>query len=592
MDSKFQTEEEKIAEGKRLTKLPEIYAVLHPELYKNTREEEKAKLIQKFSKRQFSPADRIVPPICRTPLISFPDKRQEEKERLIKILSSCPAKFVNSADSPVTTKKLRRPKYISLSPCVPNEREAEKERLGKIFASSGIYYRKNLDQKNNSFSQRRHKENMVRSGEYSPLSSKERHPPLQTFNAQEDKPIYQPLDRKLTINNPSNFQPSEAKVERGVSTNDLYEIDENDGTSEYENSPRKRNSISTQTDPSDISNENREESLILVSSPQEKYNKHQIYHLSPREKLMSDLHGVSQCFPGISSKVSPREDTQDVKLRQAAYAKALQEQIEEKRRMEEQRRRKEKAEEELIQQKILLHQKRLEHELNEEQKKKEDWLAQRQSHEEVLRRKMLEMKYEAQELKKSERRKRRDSEMSEPVKESFYTKPPLSTLSEPCRQPKPKETERAVGGASESLLRLAPLLEADRQNVLSTYRTSPLAMPNTHHLTQKKGDMYGEQHKSLTKQRAENLLKAPLDYRITRPTSPPIPAVRTRGILHSNNSKLLDDKWQVPKEGRELHRTQAGSGRDNILTQLGAFRRQLHQEHVKLEARLQKQQSP
>lgn len=146
LGSKFENNEVKEENEKKLHKIPEIYAILHPELYKNPREEEKRKLINKFAKRQFYEIDKIAPSTYRTPPVNLSDARQEEKERLIKILSSCPARFLNSYDTPVSTKKVRRTQSYSLPrDSIVNQREAEKERLSKILATSATYYRRNLD---------------------------------------------------------------------------------------------------------------------------------------------------------------------------------------------------------------------------------------------------------------------------------------------------------------------------------------------------------------------------------------------------------------------------------------------------------------
>ena len=122
------------------------------------------------------------------------------------------------------------------------------------------------------------------------------------------------------------------------------------------------------------------------------------------EKLLSDLHGVSRCFPNATAsndkfidqqgilyyrliilllfwskyffKYVFKNNTLDIRLRQAAYAKALQEQIDEKKNLEELRRRKEKEEDEMIEERIRMQQEKVQNEVSNEQKIKQDWIAQ------------------------------------------------------------------------------------------------------------------------------------------------------------------------------------------------------------------------
>ncbi|XP_014278523.1 calponin homology domain-containing protein DDB_G0272472 isoform X2 [Halyomorpha halys] len=659
LGSKFENNEVKQDHEKKLHKIPEIYAILHPELYKNPREEEKKKLINKFAKRQFYDVDKIIPSTFRTPPVNLNDARQEEKERLIKILSSCPARFLNSYDTPVSLKKVRRSESYSLPrDTFINQREAEKERLSKILATSATYYRKNLD-KNKSTGRRSYldiiaekntkqscgssiqklrdnsaprastskdtvdvgrAENMVRLGEYSPLTSKERSRTLFGYGEHEDRRNQLLAERRKEYKQYLSNVPKEAieKVDKALSTKD-------DDTDEIENIQKRSRcqSISTQTEDSLDINRHEGATSHEIRSPivnSEIQTSPQVYYLSPREKLMSDLHGVSRCFPGAASKNDKSIDNQDVRLRQAAYARALQEQIDEKKRLEEERRRKEREEDELIEQKIRMDQEKMQSEVSNEQKKKQDWMAQRQSQEEILSRKMLEMKFEAQELRKKQRTKKQSPESVREIREPPVNIPmttssepsqyrnvkPQTTLSEPLRSSRDlQENKIRIPKLPEnrfSLIDRAPLLDADRQNVLSSCGLSLSPNPPKERSRPMMAPVYDIESKIRDRERAEELLRAPLDFRIDKPlsptntngktngraSSPPIPALRTRDIIN-NNTKVLEQKWKVPGQGKELNRTQANS--DNILTQLGAFRRQLQQEHMKLEARLQNQAS-
>lgn len=656
LGSKFENNEVKEENEKKCYKAPEIYAILHPELYKNPREEEKRKLINKFAKRQFYEIDKIVPATYRTPPNNLSDARQEEEERLINILSSCPARFLNSYDTPVSTKKVRRIHSYSLPrDSVVNQREAEKERLSKILATSATYYRRNLDknkttgrrsyldiiaeknakQSNGTYIQKLRDnsphhastskdtvdvgraKDMVRVGEYSPLTSKERSRTLFGYGEHEDRRNQLLAERRKEYKQYLSNIPKETveKVDKALSTKD-------DNTEEIENTQKRSRcqSISTQTEDSFVIDRHEEAISHETRSPflnNEIQTSPQVYYLSPREKLMSDLHGVSRCFPGAASKNDKSIDNQDIRLRQAAYARALQEQIEEKKRLEEERRRKERQEDELIEQKIRMEQEKLQSEVSNEQKKKQDWLAQRQSQEEILSRKMLEMKFEAQELRKKQRTKRQSPESTREIREPFMNAPlttssepshyrdikPQTTLSEPVRSRDLQENKMRIPKLPEnrfSIIDRAPLLEADRQNVLCTSSLSP--NPPKERSRPMMNPVYDVESKIRDRERADELLRAPLDFRIDKPLSPantgsktngrapspPIPALRTRDIIN-NNTKVLEQKWKVPGLGKELNRTQTNS--DNILTQLGAFRRQLQQEHMKLEARLQNQAS-
>lgn len=70
--------------------------------------------------------------------------------------------------------------------------------------------------------------------------------------------------------------------------------------------------------------------------------------------------------------------------------------------------------------------------------------------------------------------------------------------------------------------------------------------------------VYDVESKIRDRERADELLRAPLDFRIDKPLSPattsgktngrapspPIPALRTRDIIN-NNTKVLEQKWKV-----------------------------------------------
>lgn len=53
--------------------------------------------------------------------------------------------------------------------------------------------------------------------------------------------------------------------------------------------------------------------------------------------------------------------------------------------------------------------------------------------------------------------------------------------------------------------------------------------------------------KDRDRERAEEILKAPVEFQIDRPISPPIPAIKTKKIMNNNNNNTntLDDKWAV-----------------------------------------------
>ncbi|CAB0019365.1 unnamed protein product [Nesidiocoris tenuis] len=121
-----------------LARRAEIRALLHPELYRNRREEEKNKLVEKFStKRLFNESDKVCPPDL-TPVHLAPDERQLEKERFCRLIASAPARFHNVLDTPAARfKRLTRP------PSTPvrhlDVRESEKDRLARIFATSAAF---------------------------------------------------------------------------------------------------------------------------------------------------------------------------------------------------------------------------------------------------------------------------------------------------------------------------------------------------------------------------------------------------------------------------------------------------------------------
>ncbi|XP_014253924.1 stress response protein NST1-like isoform X2 [Cimex lectularius] len=656
---------------------PEIYALLHPELYKDVREEEKNRLISKFStKRIFSDAERVIPPVI-TPSYSISDIRQKEKERFIRLIASAPARFHNTIDG---TPRLKSRKFVPYTPqYTENIRESEKERLARIFATSAAFLKRpnlqkriigrNLlknfnsdvcdgsqtkldavDKKQDKQTPKLNgqaKNEMVRTGEYSPLN--------RNFHARGRTVLgvgeHDEQKRMLDAERHCEYVNYMEKVNQN-------KIDKAVMVKEREASTRV-SSAATQTDDSIVEDDHQDDHVqTLQASPE----KDPVAVFSPRQKLISDLYGTpyfSQPRPSSSLRI-----LQEHRRKQVEYAEALRQQIEEKKKIVDEQKQREREDEEMIDKMVQEQSRRQELEYVKEQNQKLDWIQQRQAQEEVLRRKLLEMSLEAKELKRQEKLRRIQGERRvtvAPPKQTqqnaaqrqyshrplvsnkptaqeeadkdlreFDERPvmpvkKLNAKSLPEKLPKPgwdeipeKYTENLQGvdllreyRSQKERMQLPPQVDrASAHPLIVEHRNS--SQDNLQ--AQEEGYVPSvisdetRRSKSVTSYRrqAEELLSAPLEPMIKlptpserfsserspvsptlmegRPPSPVLPAVRSESVL-KHNSKILDDKWQVPpSRGLELERT---VNHENILSQLGAFRRQLAREHQRLEKRLE-----
>ncbi|XP_073996352.1 uncharacterized protein isoform X2 [Rhodnius prolixus] len=473
--------------------LPEIYAALRPDLYKDVREEEKKRFITNLAKKRFyTQAEKNLPPHTISPIYILQDKRQNEKDRFCKLVSSAASNPVGVVTK--TSKSLKTFKNPSFS--VENIREKEKDRLAKIFASSPLIFTKtgrkpiqsaqlvetlgDTTDDGTLMLQRTQREgadmckspcnqeninpqtgiskSMVRVGEYSPLNGNHRGKTTLGIGEHEEQRKQLTEERRKEY---KHLMATSQKLTKDFEKASVRRVED------FPPRPRM-SSASTQTDSEDSSNSFQETSLeefdtpenSLTSSPRRRRR----MDFSPREKLLSDLYG--------SKPTSNYEAFLDEKMKQAAYARELRKQIEEKNRLEEERKLREKQEEELIEKRAQEQAERLRLEYVKEQNKKYDWMQQRKIQDETLRKRLLELELESKELKKQERQKKllqteesenRTTRSRKVSQKRFPSQSPNNLISTRNRI----EFPTSVGSFLRSpVLDVAPLLDADRQNVL------------------------------------------------------------------------------------------------------------------------------
>uniref|UniRef100_A0A0K8STL4 Uncharacterized protein n=2 Tax=Lygus hesperus TaxID=30085 RepID=A0A0K8STL4_LYGHE len=648
-----------------LARRAEIYALLHPELYKNRREEEKKRLIEKLSsRRHFSEVDKVCPRDF-TPIHSVSDKRQQEKDRFCKLVASAPSRFHNVLGEPTQRfKRLTRPP--ASPPCLVDVRETEKDRLARIFATSAAFIRDpNLKRK----ILEKYKETNRRSQANTPDSS---YPPItqraepgmcqsaqHQHSGQENtvSQVTSDLHEMVRIGEYSPLNkyssPSQGRTVLGIGEHDekkkqLSEERRYDYLNHREkenhvkvdkavmvstpNGRRSVSSASTQTDDP----QPEVESPVQAISPSKMSSPRDFVDSSPREKLLSDLYGYR----------ANSDLAQEEKIKRIAYAQALQEQIKEKKRLEEERKQREREEEELEERRYREQAVRIQKEYDHERNLKLDFVIQRQAQEEMLRKRLAEMNLEAKDLKRRERLSRLSNERRDHSPEGSVSNLPNLASAYSALQAHEnggRLLDRELTGATSASVLPEQLPEGDFEedwskitqlegvDLLREHRSQkerlqlpPVVDPTTKVSIERRKSRSSEKPQpngyipssvndtmrrtQNYRQQAEAILRAPLDEEIhhsdatgaaqrsavslpapQRSRSPVLPAVRTGSML-KRNSRILDDKWKIPQEGsHDLGRTLVD--KENVLTQLGAFRRQLAQEHHKLEERIRGQSS-
>ncbi|KAL1116407.1 hypothetical protein AAG570_004881 [Ranatra chinensis] len=626
-------------------KFPEIYAILHPELYVDVRECEKEKLVANFARRNFGELSRAPnrDSVARyrhtVPTWNLYDLRQKEKERFARIVASAvPALLHNIPPPTAAPPRSRRslPSDRLLDRRVEDIRDKEKERLARIFASTLPPKRGPSRQRRNTTSevppgcgvgrQANGKppeaeqfslpglDQMVRSGEYSSLKNGDsanspgggdtRH--LLGFGDHDERRKLS-LDKRKKEYREYLTQAKQEAARSKMDSADSTTARGNGGVSrvhrdvEVDSSPpRTCCSASTQTDPEDFHEDlpspggSQSDNQVAKSSSSEASPvspttvQHSVF-ASPREKLISDLHGVANFFSAEDERSVPMAE--ELRLKQTAYAEALKAQILEKRRLEAERKKRDQEEEEAIEKKAREQQERLAMEYQREQAQRVDWIQQKAAQEEMLRQRLVEMQLETQQLKREERNKKRS------LNSNIGTVNELDTTERTARQHNSKLIHNSVsaapgpGGDSHHYLGSHPgtsvggritacIFEKNRGGSLSPglerLTRTPLVEADTQNIL---SDKYLP--------RSENKLS----MASPRPTSPILPALRTESLL-KKNTQLLVNKWTVPPGVGVAPSPVADDGvmrpGDTVLTQLGAFRRQLQLEHARMSRRLQR----
>ncbi|KAK9509656.1 hypothetical protein O3M35_006921 [Rhynocoris fuscipes] len=278
---------------------------------------------------------------------------------------------------------------------------------------------------------------MVRVGEYSPLNGQQRGKTTLGVGEHEEQ------RKQLEVERKREYKNSLAAFRLAKEQSHSSKMEEN----ECKTRPRMH-SASTQTDSEEVFTsfvDNQTEVYSPVASVNSSPCRRTPLELSPRERLLSDLHG-SVAMSHYCTALCEKE-------KQVAYAKALQAQVEEKKRLEEERRRKIREEEELIERRAREQAERLRREYLGEQKKEYDSLQQKQAQEEIRRRRLKEFELKSVEFKKQERQKKLGAEFQH------------SAFNVPVKNRELPLTRTTF--SRSPMLESAPLLDSDRQNILS-----------------------------------------------------------------------------------------------------------------------------
>lgn len=331
----------------------------------------------------------------------------------------------------------------------------------------------------------------------------------------------------------------------------------------------------------------------------------------------TDIQEVQQNLPYITAGVqteitgSPRgcDTNYNEEVKQVLYREELRKQIEEKQKLEAMKREKEKLEEALLEARVQKQQEEMMKQYEEELTRRTAIQQKKREQEEALHQRLAEMQQEAIEYREKLWRQRQQelklkiSGQAEETSESTsldYGKK-LKT-----RDSKDLLTEKGNGVQNEASLnfsseQIKPVSHVEQKNdgyiSISPGHDLPAALPKSSnfptHLISRNVDTEKVpfEHKLLeekTHMINQNIRDAiPLipqnTPRIT--VSSPIPAVVHR---QRTNSETLDDKWQVPVVEKyvcsPLEKNSKHNGR--VLTQLGAFRKQLQQERLLLQQKI------
>lgn len=357
--------------------------------------------------------------------------------------------------------------------------------------------------------------------------------------------------------------------------------------------------------------------------------------LSPREKLNMELrHHCAPCFVTRAHSSQTAEQLPDARVRQLQLQEELRQQIEEKRRLEAERREQERLEEEALQRRVAEQQARLQAEYERDEKLRREREIQKQQQIEEFTRRQEELKAESEAIKLEERRQKLEAaeafnqkqiqhsqqDQSKGHRNAHLAPPsepaPLSILkstSPPLRSPRhtsdsyyPDEYLHAEPLSPRALIRV---LEGPTLPKKTSYLEDSLPIPLMP--TARRSPKVSPQrspnrspHRSPRRSPNRSPRRSP-HVSPSRFVAAPAPASRHhvqpglgrgQGQGQSEAMQNLEERWKVPAVQKNVctrGKQQAqDSSTGNVLTQLGAFRRQLQMEHMRMEEKVREKQQP
>ncbi|XP_034244752.1 stress response protein NST1-like isoform X2 [Thrips palmi] len=339
-------------------------------------------------------------------------------------------------------------------------------------------------------------------------------------------------------------------------------------------------------------------------------------------------------IPQLSPRVSRAHSSQtaeqlpDARVRQLQLQEELRQQIEEKRRLEAERREQERLEEEALQRRVAEQQARLQAEYERDEKLRREREIQKQQQIEEFQRRQEELRAESEAIKLEERRQKLEAaeafnqkqmehaqlDPSKVARNAHLAPPsepaPLSILkstSPPLRSPRrtargsqysdeylnpeplsPRALIKVLEGPTlpkqqaylEDSLPI-PLMPATRRSP----KVSPQRSPNRSPQRSPRRSPHRSPHHSPSR-----FVAAPALASRRLPKAQPKP----RGP--SEAMQNLEERWKVPAVQKNVCTRGKQSAQDsntgNVLTQLGAFRRQLQMEHMRMEEKVREKHQP
>lgn len=338
------------------------------------------------------------------------------------------------------------------------------------------------------------------------------------------------------------------------------------------------------------------------------------FMLSPRQvnqktvatqtDIQLELPLNSSCITaGVQTEITASsqgcDSNSDDQMRQILYREELRKQIEEKQKLEAMKRERERLEEALLEARVRQQQEEMAKQYEEELARRTAVQQKKKEQQEALHQRLAEMQQEAIEYReKLWRQRQRELKMkiSEQQKENQLESEGQErgeelrnynskvNVSKNRNHVQNEANGNLSSGNIRSVSHIEQKIEKHINNTPAYGSPTLLSKPVPTSVTSKSTDVENVYLEHLS-QKDENIRDAiPLIPQNTT-SSPPIPAGLQRP---RTNSETLEDKWQVPAVEKYICSPLEKGGKYNgrVLTQLGAFRKQLQQERLLLHQKI------